>query len=163
MGHKQIDKFPKRGKHQLRKGRYSISGSYYYLTITTFDRLNLLCCKGVPEILFDSLNFLDERNSLKTVCCIVMPDHIHVVAKLPKNNKLSDVLKSFKGFTSHKINKLLGRKGSFWQEQYYEHRVRDDEDLERIAEYCHENPLRAGLTEKPGEWEYWYFREENLC
>lgn len=154
--------FPKRGKFHLRKGRYSLPNSCYYITTSTYDRRRILANEKVCKILFDSLYFLEEKGRIKAICGIVMPDHIHVVFQLMEGQNLSKVMKDFKSFTSHKINKLLNRKGFVWQEQYYDHNIRSYENLEKIVQYCHENPVRKGLVDKPEDWEYWFFKEENL-
>jgi REP element-mobilizing transposase RayT len=37
---------------------------------------------------------------------------------------------------------FLGSRPSLWQRNYYEHVVRDEEDLNRIREYIQDNPRR---------------------
>jgi len=155
-------KFPKRGKYQLRKGRYSLPNSCYFITTSTYKRCPILANSKICGILFSSLSYLEEKGRIRTICCIAMPDHIHLVFQLMDGQNLSKVMQDFKRFTAHKINKIMNRKGSVWQEQYYDHNIRSYENLEEIMKYCHENPVRKGLVEKPEDWEFWFFREENL-
>jgi REP element-mobilizing transposase RayT len=65
---------------------------------------------------------------------------------------LSDILHSWKSYTSKKVNKLIGRSGSFWQAESYNHIVRDDSDLIRCCEYTTGNPVAARLCEAPENW-----------
>ena len=71
---------------------------------------------------------------------VVMPNHVHVVVTPLGDNELSDILHSWKSFTSKKINKLLERTGSFWQAESFDHIVRSPESLERIEAYILANP-----------------------
>jgi putative transposase len=67
---------------------------------------------------------------------------------------LSSVMHSLKSYTANEANKVLGRTGRFWQRESYDHWVRDDAELQRIAEYIAENAVRAGLAGNPWEWPY---------
>ncbi len=44
---------------------------------------------------------------------------------------------------------MLGRSGRFWQDESYDHWVRDDEELERIVDYIAANPVKADLVAEP--------------
>ena len=78
-----------------------------------------------------------------------MPNHVHLVfTPLPKGDayhSLTSILKSLKGFTALKANKILNREGEFWQGESYDHVIRDNEEFERIVNYVLSNPERAGL------------------
>jgi len=56
------------------------------------------------------------------------------------------VVHSVNSFTAHGCNRLLGRQGTFWQHESYDHWVRDDGELERIVDYIAWNPVKAGLV-----------------
>lgn len=86
---------------------------------------------------------------------VVMPNHVHAVLKPTGEFGLSEILHSWKSFTAQKANALLGRKeGRFWQNESYDHLVRDDEDLERCCRYTVMNPVAARLCEKPEDWRW---------
>jgi putative transposase len=56
-------------------------------------------------------------------------------------------------------NKLLKRKGIFWQHESYDHVVRDQDECSRIIRYVLENPVKAGLAGSAGEWKWNYYKE----
>jgi len=62
---------------------------------------------------------------------------------------LAEIMDSVKGFSAHRVNKKLGRKGRVWQPESFDHVVRSSESLEAKIAYLLENPVRAGLVE---EW-----------
>ncbi len=60
-----------------------------------------------------------------------------------------------KGSTARQANLILGRTGEvFWQDESFDHRVRDEAGLERIARYVEHNPVSAGLSASPGDWQW---------
>ena len=57
-------------------------------------------------------------------------------------------------FTATEINKLHRRKGKFWEEGFFDHRCRDEDDIIDRLTYIENNPVRAGLTHRPEQWPY---------
>ena len=152
---KNMPHIPPRGHRQLRKGRQSIPGFYYYLTVSTLNRRPLLGNTEAADIIFKSFDWLETNERLRWFCVIVMPDHIHAVIQLRSKQTLSRLMQSFKSFTAKEINAQLGRSGSLWQVAYYEHGIRHDESLKAIVRYCYENPVRWGLAERARDYPYW--------
>ncbi len=109
----------------------------------------------VAKLVVDALRHFDgARYHLHAWC--VMPNHVHVIfSVLPARTpalRLSSIIQSWKSFTAKEANRPLARTGSFWQREYYDHLVRDDEDFVRCIEYTINNPVKAGLCER---WEDW--------
>jgi putative DNA methylase len=65
---------------------------------------------------------------------------------------LGSIMHSLKSYTANQANRILGRSGAFWQQESYDHWVRDDDELERIVNYILANPVKAGLVKEPQEW-----------
>ncbi|OAI41588.1 hypothetical protein AYO40_02955 [Planctomycetaceae bacterium SCGC AG-212-D15] len=62
-------------------------------------------------------------------------------------------MQGIKGFTSHEINGLDQARGRvFWQDESYDHWVRDEEEMHRIIVYIENNPVAAGLCARPEDW-----------
>lgn len=107
----------------------------------------------VASIVEDSLlHFQNVRYLLSAWC--VMPNHVHVVVTPYHDHRLSTILHSWKSFSSHEINKLLGRKGTVWEEEAFDHIVRDEKSMERFVEYTEANPVAAGLCDWPELWPF---------
>jgi len=112
----------------------------------------------IAEIVAGSLRYFDgERYHLFAWC--IMPNHVHVVFRAIQKNELEDILHSWKSFTAHKINKLLNRKGEFWQREYYDHLVRDQKELTRIIQYVLDNPAKADLKNWQWIWASGKYKE----
>ncbi len=91
-----------------------------------------------------------------------MPNHVHTVCRVngPGDDRqpapLHKIMQSLKRHTARQANRVLGRQGAFWQEESYDHPVRDEGELDRVVAYVLGNPVRAGLAEKWDEWPWSY-------
>jgi ATP-dependent DNA helicase DinG len=102
----------------------------------------------IGAIVADAMMHFDgERYQLLSWC--VMPNHAHAVVRPIEGHDLSSILHSWKSFSAHAINKALNRDGPVWQDESYDHLVRDDDDLRHCVQYAWSNPENAGMT----EWE----------
>ncbi len=75
---------------------------------------------------------------------VVMPNHVHGILLLSAEGRawgpaptLGDVVGRFKSLTTR-----LYARGKLWQRSYYEHIIRNDEDLNHTRRYIAENVLR---------------------
>jgi REP element-mobilizing transposase RayT len=90
---------------------------------------------------------------------VVMPDHVHLLLAPLRDADgwpfpLVDILQCLKGATAHRINRLLYRAGPVWEEESFDHVLRSDESLRDKCEYLRQNPVRAGLVEKPEDYRW---------
>ena len=105
----------------------------------------------VSDLVRDALQHFDEQRYRLFAWCI-MPNHVHVVAKLFPDIELASVLHSWKSFTAKQAGKLVGITGEFWQREYYDHLLRNEAEFLRAVRYVVENPLKAGLRDWPWVW-----------
>ncbi|MBS0657393.1 MAG: transposase [Verrucomicrobia bacterium] len=76
---------------------------------------------------------------------VVMPNHVHViVGGIPRDRMLKQV-EGWKRYTARLINELLGQKGRFWQDESFDHLVRNAEAHQKFRRYLAGNPFKAGL------------------
>ena len=83
-----------------------------------------------------------------------MPNHVHLLLTPNADIELSQIMHSIKSFTSNKINQAVGRKGKLWQEESFDRYIRDRNHYEKTIAYIENNPVKAGLCEKPGDWQF---------
>lgn len=86
---------------------------------------------------------------------IVMPDHVHMIATPHEEWALPRILRRVKGASARRVNTILNRTGSLWQDESFDRTIRDDEDLRAKAEYVLQNAARAGLGEWRWIWRQW--------
>ncbi|MFZ1011226.1 MAG: transposase [Candidatus Sulfotelmatobacter sp.] len=95
---------------------------------------------------------------------IVMPDHVHMIFTPLVNQhemeiySLGEIMDAVKGASAHMVNKALGRKGTVWQAESFDHVLRSSESLDAKIAYLLENPVRAGLVSDWTEYR-WLWRK----
>ena len=113
------------------------------------------CCflrnPSVTRIIVDNLRHFDpERYELFAFC--VMPNHVHVVMRKNAGWHLDQILHSWKSYTSKKAQEVIGRQPFFWQRDYFDHTIRDEEEFWTTIKYVINNPAAGGLKDWPWVW-----------
>jgi putative DNA methylase len=85
---------------------------------------------------------------------VVMPTHAHVMLRPNADFSLARTMHSMKSYTANEANKILGRSGRFWSVEYFDRYIRDGRHFGRVAEYVHNNPVKAGLCETSVDLEF---------
>jgi putative DNA methylase len=81
----------------------------------------------------------------------IMPNHVHALVEI-WTVPMGEILKSWKSYTSKTANKLPGRAGTLWEEDYFDRYLRDEDHYRRVVRYIENNPVRAGLVKEPEHW-----------
>ena len=134
----------------------------------------------------DFLNVLDSVRNARDLCLlgyVVMPNHVHLVLWPPDGLRLGRVIGELKSRTARRILSCVRTEGLFradrlvqgagedasmvfWQRRCYDHNCRTPETVREKIEYCHKNPVRAGLVSEPGQWRWssynWYLGERDV-
>ena len=90
------------------------------------------------------LHYFDDKR-LALISFVVMPNHVHALFVQNVEWPLEKVLRSWKSFTSRKINSLLRGDGSLWQRDYFDRLVRDEKHFASCVRYVRRNPAKAHL------------------
>jgi REP element-mobilizing transposase RayT len=101
---------------------------------------------AVAGIVEKALRHFDGERYLLGIY-VIMPNHVHLFVRPVMGHTLSEILHSWKSFTAKEANHVLGRTGGFWQDESFDHIIRDEQSLERFGRYIRENPIKAGLRE----------------
>ncbi len=109
---------------------------------------------ALADLVVEAINYnARELSQYVLHAFVVMPNHVHLLAtpKVP----IPQLTKSLKGITARRANQVLGQTGCpFWQEEAYDHEVRQENELERIRFYTDSDPVRAGLVAEPSEYRW---------
>jgi len=145
---------------------YQQDNCSYYVTFVTKCRFVL------PPIARDIVLrhiLFDEGRRMYLHTAVVMPDHAHLLLT-PFWNEAGDpysiarTMKGIKGASARNVNLALGRKGTLWLGESFDHELRRDESIEEKSQYIAMNPVRAGLVNTPDEypwlWRRWIDRPE---
>jgi REP element-mobilizing transposase RayT len=106
----------------------------------------------VARLVEESLRlFHGQRYDLRA--WVVMPNHVHVLFKVD-TTPMSQIVKGWKSCTSRDANRILFRRGQFWEEDYWDTFMRDAEHEAKTRRYIETNPAKAGLVRDPKDWRW---------
>ncbi len=120
----------------------------------------------IAEIVAEALHYRNGKVYDLLAYCI-MPNHVHVVFVVGRIASpsyqvnedpipLQTILQSLKRRTARQANLKLGRQGTFWQEENYDHVPRDSPETDRIIRYVLNNPVKAGFVDRWEDWPWTY-------
>ena len=78
---------------------------------------------------------------------VIMPNHVHVLVRPLGEHALSEITQGWKSVSAHTFKKLGLSDGVVWQDESFDHIVRDGQQLERFGRYIAENPVKARLKD----------------
>ena len=105
---------------------------------------------AIAELAEGALRFFaGERHGL--AAWVVMPNHLHVLVEV-WDTPLMKLVKSWKDHVARGANKVLGRSGAFWEREYLDTVIADEEHRRTAVRYIENNPVKAGLTREAKEW-----------
>jgi putative DNA methylase len=107
---------------------------------------------AVARMVTQTLHYGDAaRNWYRLHGWVVVPNHVHIV--MTPQHAFSEIMRWLKWTTARRANQILGRRAmAFWQDEYFDHWIRDQQDFERIVQYVERNPVAAGLVESAEQW-----------
>ncbi len=110
----------------------------------------VLAQSDIAKIVEDSLLFRHGQD-YELLSWVVMPNHVHILFKV-FDVPMSVLIDAWKGYSAKKANKILGRKGKFWQDGYWDTYMRNENHVAKARRYITNNPLKAGLINKGEDW-----------
>lgn len=76
---------------------------------------------------------------------VIMPNHVHLLVSFPSKEALKSCTYSWMHFSARRINQVLKRSGTLWQQESFDHLVRSPEHYSQFRNYIRENGPKAGL------------------
>ena len=143
------------GYRQLRKGRWSVPNQVYHVTFATAKRRPTFVELRPARVVIRYMQHEVERGHARSLCFVLMPDHLHWLVQIGDVKPLGIVINNVKSRSARDVNRALGSTGRVWQKGFYDRAIREAEDLPSIARYIVANPLRAGLVKSVRNYPHW--------
>ncbi len=116
---------------------------------------------AVAQLVYNALRGHDGA-FYELIAFTIMPNHVHAVFTPCQESDgvvaLPRIMHALKRPTAWDANAVLGRFGTFWQDESYDHYVRDQDELARIVYYVLWNPVKAGLVDEWDAWPWSYWK-----
>ena len=140
-------------------------GMTYFFTVVTHERRPVLTTEAVRNALRAAIHRARTTLRFEIEAWALLPDHLHCIWTLPPGDgNFAARWAIIKRHVSRECGAMVdappglsrGRRNerTFWQRRFWEHQIRDDEDLTRHLDYIHWNPVKHGLVESVKEWPY---------
>ena len=132
--------------------RHYNEGNTYFVTSVTQERRPFL--QGHYPQFRSIMNIVKDDHGGKVIAWVLQPDHFHMILN-PADADLSDVIKRIKLKFAYqfRLERKLYRH-TVWQRRFWDHMIRDNNDMNRHIDYIHYNPVKHGLVRSPFDWEH---------
>lgn len=146
----------------MRYRRTHTKGGTYFFTVNLKDRKSTLLTDKI-DLLRGVMNHVKRYHPFRLEAMVVMPEHMHTIITLPADdNNYSMRWSLIKSGFSRQISchEFIGqsrekkRERGIWQRRYWEHLIRDNNDLKAHIDYIHFNPVKHGCVTKPSDWPF---------
>ncbi|MGH8474247.1 MAG: REP-associated tyrosine transposase [Methylococcales bacterium] len=141
--------------------RYRVPGGTYFFTVNLLERRLDTLVRHV-DALREAVRVTQRRRPFHMDAWVVLPDHMHAVWTLPRDDDFSNRWKAIKIRFVQAVPRTERRSRTrvspgecgIWQRRFWEHVIRDDIDYERHVDYMHWNPIKHGLVQRLADWPY---------
>jgi putative transposase len=137
---------------------YSTPGHVFVAADSALDECSFgprwLADTRIADLIATAIQIGEAERGFYELCAwVVMPNHVHLLI-LPRR-PVPVIMRWLKGSTARRANQLLRRTGSpFWQDESYDHWVRNGKELSRITRYIEENPVTAAFVPSAELWRW---------
>jgi putative transposase len=152
--------------------RWYVPGGTYFFTVVTNCRRRFLTDTLARRCLREAMEEEFAVRPVRMVAIVLLPDHLHTVWTLPAGDAEYSLrwqrikerfTRSFLANGGVEIpvseSRTRHRERGVWQRRFWEHVVRDERDLKNCVDYIHWNPVKHGLANSPGAYEYSSFSQ----
>jgi putative transposase len=146
----------------MRYRRAFVGGATYFFTVNLANRRDRLLVDHIDN-LRTVVRKVKHGHPFEIIAWVVLPEHIHAIWALPPNDadyslRWSQIKGGFsrripKGEPMSESRSSKGERG-IWQRRFWEHLIRDGDDLGDHIDYVHYNPVKHGLVERAADWPY---------
>ena len=144
--------------------RVLVPGGTYFFTVVTYQRRKVFINSAERLLLQEVWNDVSLRHPFRTIAFCILPDHFHLIMTLPDHDanysmRIREIKRQYSirysGSHTTKIcqSRIKRNESDVWQRRFWEHYIRDEDDLKQHVEYIHYNPVKHGLVNCAFEWE----------
>src|SRR5215467_16052353 len=134
----------------------------FFTTSKAFEGRNLLQSERMALLFIDVLRSYVAAKKFVIHDFVVMPDHVHLQLTVDESLSIEKAMQFIKGGFSFRAKKELVYQGEIWQPGFTEVRILDRASFLKHREYIEQNPVKAGLVDKPEDYPYGsaYFKKQ---
>ena len=145
--------------------RARFAGGYYFFTLVTHERRGFLTDDLARECLRSAWHKVRRNRPFAVMAVCLLPDHLHCLWRLPpgdhdysqrwrliKTDFTRSYLEAGGSEGAQSVSRRQKCERGVWQRRFWEHQIRDENDLDRHVDYIHYNPVKHGLVNTVADW-----------
>ena len=151
--------------------RVYCQGGTFFFTVVTARRFPFFSSSDNRKMLYSAWLYVQKKLPFETIAYCLLPEHLHCIWTLPEHQddyslRWKEIKRLFTkayieknghlGITN--FSQLRRGEGGIWQRRFWEHFIRDDEDMNCHIDYIHYNPVKHALTEQASSWAWSSFQ-----
>jgi putative transposase len=118
--------------------------------MVTYERRTLF--PEYARFLHYAISKISSDKPFEVVAWSILPDHVHYILN-PGDHDLSHLIRRIKLIFSHRYPEEQSLyRARVWQARFWDHIIRDENDLNHHIDYIHYNPVKHGLVKNPSDW-----------
>lgn len=141
-----------------RPHRIAFAGAIYHITAHGINDEPVFVHADDRQVYIALLSELLQTKVVRLLAYILMTNHIHLVLQTAEPN-VSEVMQRLHGRYAAYFNRRYGRRGHLFGDRFWSDVVDSDEYLLEVSGYVHLNPVRAGVSDRPEDYEWSSFRD----
>jgi putative transposase len=136
--------------------RYYVPNAIVFVVAVTKDRRRVFGDTKHAELLLQVLRDVRQYRPFSLLAHSIIPDHVNLLLKPTGESNFSQIMHSVERSLTLRYKKIHGITGSLslWQRGFWDHVIRDEEDLRRHFDYVHYNPVKHRLVTRPEDYAY---------
>lgn len=152
---------------------------FYFVTFTVIHWMDVFIREEYRNVFIDSIKYCQREKGLLVGAWCIMTSHVHLIIGTKGENKLDDIIRDLKSFTSRHIrkeietnptesrrdwllnamikagtNKSNNKDFQFWMQHNHPIELNTNQIIDSRVNYIHENPVTAGFVSDPMDWKY---------
>ena len=148
--------------------RVFVPNTYLHIIITSYNRKPLFIDN--IDILRTAFKNTMQLYKYEIIAICVLPEHIHLILYLKDINNYPKIISSIKHYFSRNVGQVcptdnlkIGyrnkREKGIFQRRYWEHTIRNEEELNKQINYIHYNPVKHGYVHSVKDWDFSSFHK----
>jgi putative transposase len=133
--------------------RHFQPGQTVFLTIVTAGRRRWMATPAAKAHVLRTMSRTHAFHPFRHVAHVILDEHLHWLLAPRHTTRVPKLVASFKRDLSLHRGPVEAQ-GALWQARYYDHVVRDKDDLRRHLDYVHFNPVKHGYARSAGEYRW---------
>jgi putative transposase len=137
--------------------RYFQEGDFCFITCVTYQRYPLLVQN--IDFLRNALDKAIEHAETELIAWVVLPDHFHALLYSGTTTVTQIVHRLKLSFSANYRKRNNLHSGRIWQNRFWDHIIRSQDDFNRHIDYIHINPVKHGLVQLPVDYPHSSFND----